>query len=108
MGPVIASAPSRPLRGPVALAPSPLIALTGLTGVARALNDERGKQTLDVIALIGIGAYNVACLLGGFGLGWLADGWLDTMPVFTMVGLALGIGGGVMGTWFRIRPFLRD
>lgn len=72
------------------------------------MNDDRAPQNLDAWTLIGLGAYNVACLLGGMGVGWLVDGWLDTMPVFTLVGLALGIGGGVVGTWFRIRPFLRD
>ena len=72
------------------------------------MNDDRAPQTLDALALIGIGALNVVCILVGFGLGWLVDGWLGTTPWFTLVGLALGIAAGAAGTWFRIRPFLRD
>lgn len=72
------------------------------------MNDDRAKPTLDVWTLLGIGGYNVACLLVGMGVGWLIDSQMDTTPAFMMVGLAGGIGLGVAGTWLRIRPFLRD
>jgi hypothetical protein len=76
------------------------------TGAARAMNDDGAKPTLDAWNLIGIGGYNLACLLLGMGLGRLVDGWLGSVPALTLAGLALGILAGVVGTWFRIRPFL--
>lgn len=72
------------------------------------MDDDRAKPTLDVWTLIGIGTYNVACLLVGMGVGWFIDGQLDTFPAFLMTGLAGGIGLGVAGTWRRMKPFLRD
>jgi F0F1-type ATP synthase assembly protein I len=70
------------------------------------MNDEGAKPTLDAWNLIGIGGYNVACLLVGIGLGRLVDGWLGTVPALTLAGLAVGIIMGVVGTWFQIRRFL--
>jgi Putative F0F1-ATPase subunit Ca2+/Mg2+ transporter len=72
------------------------------------MNDDRAKPTLDVWTLLGIGAYNVVCLLVGMGVGWFIDSQLDSTPTLMMVGLAFGIGLGITGTWVRIKPFLRD
>ena len=70
------------------------------------MKDAGAKPTLDAWDLIGIGGYNVACLLFGMGLGRLVDGWLGTVPALTLAGLAVGIFMGVVGTWFKIRRFL--
>lgn len=70
------------------------------------MGDQPGKG-MSVWTLVGIGSYNAACLIGGFGLGWLADARLDTTPVLSLVGLACGIAVGMLGSWFRIRGFLR-
>jgi ATP synthase protein I len=72
------------------------------------MNDDRAKPTLDVWTLLGIGTYNVACLLLGMGVGWFIDSLMDTFPVFLLVGLACGIGLGVAGTWRQMKPFLRE
>jgi F0F1-type ATP synthase assembly protein I len=72
------------------------------------MNDDRAKPTLDVWTLLGIGTYNVACLLLGMGVGWFIDSLMDTFPVFLLVGLAGGIALGVAGTWRQMRPFLRE
>jgi F0F1-type ATP synthase assembly protein I len=72
------------------------------------MDDDRAKPTLDVWTLLGIGTYNVACLLVGMGVGWFIDSQLDTFPAVMMVGLAGGIGLGVTGTLRRMKPFLRD
>jgi F0F1-type ATP synthase assembly protein I len=58
--------------------------------------------------LVSIGSYNVAALLIGFALGWWADSRLDTTPACTLGGLAVGIAVGVVGSWLRIRAFLRE
>ena len=71
------------------------------------MGDQRGSR-LDVWTLVGIGSYNVVCLLGGFGLGWLADNRMHTAPALTLLGLAAGIAVGVGTTWLRIRGFLRE
>jgi F0F1-type ATP synthase assembly protein I len=58
--------------------------------------------------LLGIGGVVAGCLLGGMGLGWLADSLLDTFPVFVLAGLALGIAGGCYYTYAEFRTFLKD
>ncbi|MGH3830124.1 MAG: AtpZ/AtpI family protein [Pseudonocardiaceae bacterium] len=52
--------------------------------------------------LLGLGAATAGILLIGFGLGWLVDRLVDTLPVFTLLGLALGIvgAGGYIYTKF--------
>lgn len=71
------------------------------------MSDQPARQ-LDIWTLVGIGTYNVACLLAGLGLGWLADARLDTTPGLTLTGLAAGIAAGVGGSWLRVRGFLHD
>lgn len=60
------------------------------------------------LQLLGIGWFFAAAIAGGAGLGLLVDTWLETGPVFTLVGLVTGLivafyGGyklliGFMGT----------
>ena len=42
----------------------------------------------------------VSPLLFGFG-GWFVDGWLDTRPVFTIIGAVLGLVGSVCNQYFQ-------
>lgn len=72
------------------------------------MDNDGAKPTLDLWALVGIGGLMAGSLLAGMGLGWFVDSRLDTMPVFTLVGLVCGIAAAVVGTWVRVRPFLRD
>lgn len=46
--------------------------------------------------LMGVGWYFALVLVAGIGGGALLDGWLDTRPVFTLVGL---FGGLLLAFW---------
>lgn len=70
------------------------------------MRDDASGPGLDAWSLLGIGGYNIACIFAGMGAGRLVDAWLETLPAFMLVGLGLGVAAGVLGTWFRIRPFL--
>ena len=78
-----------------------------LSGAACPMGEQPAK-TLNVWTLVGIGGYNAGCLLAGFVLGWFGEERLETTPVLTLVGLACGIVIGVVGTWLRVRGFLRE
>ncbi len=67
-----------------------------------------GTDGLRIRDLVGLGAFNVGCVVGGLALGWFVDDRVDSTPVFTLVGLAFGIALGVWGSWLRIRMFLRS
>ena len=43
------------------------------------------------MALMGIGWYFAMSVIGGIIGGFLLDGWLDTKPVFTLIGLLAGM-----------------
>jgi F0F1-type ATP synthase assembly protein I len=43
------------------------------------------------MSLIGIGWYFAICIIGGIVGGLLLDGWLDTKPLFTLIGLVIGL-----------------
>ena len=59
-----------------------------------------------VLRLLGIGWYVALCILGGgFGGLWL-DNRLDLSPVFTLLGLALGIGLAVIGMYRMLMAVL--
>ena len=50
-----------------------------------------------VLQLLGIGWYIAICIGGGAFGGLLLDRWLDVAPLFTLLGLGLGIIVGVFG-----------
>ena len=47
----------------------------------------------------------VTILVGG-ALGYLVDRWLGTSPLFTLVGLVLGIAAAVLTAVARVRKYL--
>ncbi|MGH2456296.1 MAG: AtpZ/AtpI family protein [Candidatus Limnocylindria bacterium] len=60
---------------------------------------------------IGI-AFDLGLRLGisvilGLGGGLLLDGWLDTRPIFTLVGMVLGIGAAMYTIWDVARGAMR-
>jgi uncharacterized membrane protein YeiH len=46
--------------------------------------------------LMGLGWFFVLAIVGGIGGGVLLDGWLNTRPVFTLIGL---FGGLLLAFW---------
>jgi len=62
----------------------------------------------DLSTLLTFGLTTAACLMAGIGLGVLADSVMDTLPVFTLVGLALGI---VLTCWYiytKVKQYLQE
>jgi len=58
--------------------------------------------------LIGLGGLLAGSVVVFTALGYLADQALDSSPVCTIIGIALGILGGIVGFWMRVRSALRD
>lgn len=58
--------------------------------------------------LLGMGAVNAALLVVGIGLGWLVDSMLNTVPIFILVGVALGIVADIAYTTVQFRQFLKN
>ena len=60
------------------------------------------------LRLLGIGWYVALCILGG-GLGgrWL-DHWLDISPLFTLLGLGVGLALAIIGMYRMLYVVLSD
>ena len=63
--------------------------------------------SLSLGALAGLGLVNAISLGGGLALGHLLDGWLGTAPVMVLVGMALGLGLGAVGSVLEIKRYLQ-
>lgn len=53
-----------------------------------------------------IGIMFVICIFGCFYLGNRLDNWLNTKPIFSVLFLLLGIGGGFSGAYKTLKPFI--
>ena len=69
--------------------------------------DERSDAALRGRDLIGLGGLLVGSVVVFTVLGLVVDNALDTNPVFTLVGVGLGIVVAGVGFWLRIRSALR-
>ncbi|MPZ66390.1 MAG: hypothetical protein GEU83_13060 [Pseudonocardiaceae bacterium] len=49
-----------------------------------------------------------AYLVAGLALGWLVDGALGTLPVFTLVGLAVGIVATCLYVYAKLNKYLKE
>jgi F0F1-type ATP synthase assembly protein I len=70
--------------------------------------DDRSGNPLRGRDLVGLGGLLVGAVVVGTVIGLLVDHAAGTEPVFTLVGLALGIAGGGLAFWVRVRAALRD
>ncbi|MGH3888035.1 MAG: AtpZ/AtpI family protein [Pseudonocardiaceae bacterium] len=62
----------------------------------------------ELATLLGLGAATAAILLVGLGLGWLVDEAVNTLPAFTLAGLALGIVGASVYIYTKFTKFLKE
>ena len=67
-----------------------------------ATNGLRGRD------LIGLGGVLAGAVIAGLVLGLLVDDWAGTSPVFTLVGVFLGMAAGAAGFVVRVRAALRE
>jgi F0F1-type ATP synthase assembly protein I len=58
--------------------------------------------------LIGLGGLLAGSVIVCTALGYLLDQVVDSTPVFTLVGIALGMVAGGVGFWLKVRSALRD
>ena len=58
--------------------------------------------------LLGLGGILVAGVVFGLVIGLVIDAVADTSPVFTLIGIAVGIGLAGFGFWVRVRDALRQ
>jgi len=70
--------------------------------------DDRTDNTLRGRDLVGLGGLLVGAVVAGLVIGLLVDDAAGTTPVFTLVGILLGIAGGGYAFWVRVRAALRD
>ena len=68
--------------------------------------DQRNGPELST--LLGLGAATAAILVVGLGIGWLVDRVVNTLPAFTLVGLALGIVGAGGFIYTKFTQFLKE
>jgi F0F1-type ATP synthase assembly protein I len=69
--------------------------------------DERSDTALRGRDLVGLGGLLAGAVIVGTGLGYLLDRSAGTEPVFTLVGVFVGIAAGGVGFWLRVRSVLR-
>ena len=60
------------------------------------------------LRMIGIGWYIAFCLLGGAVGGYFLDRHLDTLPLFTIVLLTVGLFVAFYGVYRIVRPLMKE
>lgn len=63
-------------------------------------------KTAIILRLVGIGWYVAICIAGGGLGGQLLDNWLELSPIFTLLGLGLGIAVAVVGMYRMLMAVL--
>ena len=69
--------------------------------------DERSDNVLRGRDLVGLGGLLAGAVIAGTVLGLVVDNAAGTSPVFTLVGVGVGIAAGGIGFWLRVRSVLR-
>lgn len=55
------------------------------------------EKAIPALRFLGIGWFFAACIIGGTVGGLLLDGWLETRPIFALLGLVAGLGLAFFG-----------
>ncbi len=64
------------------------------------------KPSPSVFTLLGLGISLAVCVAAGLLLGLVVDAATKLSPLFTLVGLLLGVGLAVVTAYIQIRKFL--
>jgi F0F1-type ATP synthase assembly protein I len=69
--------------------------------------DGHPEPTLRGRDLLGLGGMLAGAVVLGLVVGLLVDHAVGSSPVFTLLGIALGIAAGAFAFWARVRSVLR-
>lgn len=72
------------------------------------MDDEPNERPLRGRDLVGLGGLLAGAVVAGLVIGYLVDDAAGTSPLFTLVGIAVGIVLGGVGFWLRVRQFFRS
>ena len=61
-----------------------------------------------VMRLLGLGWYVALCIVLGVASGLWVDGKLDVRPLFTLLGMGLGLVVAIYGAYKLVQPLLRN
>ena len=64
-------------------------------------------RVADVARLLGFGWYFASAIIGGLVGGYFLDRWLDTRPLFILLGLLLGTAAGFYGMYRMLWPIYK-
>ena len=70
--------------------------------------DDRSDKSLRGVDLASLGGLLAGAVVAGTVLGLVIDNWAGTAPVFTLIGVGLGIVSGGTGFWLKVRAALRE
>lgn len=70
------------------------------------MDDRSSEDGLTGRDLIGLGGVLVGAVVAGLVIGLLIDHLADTSPVFSLVGIFVGIALAAVGFWLRVRSAL--
>jgi F0F1-type ATP synthase assembly protein I len=66
-----------------------------------------GSSWRQGMAVAALGTTIFACVILGFGAGYLADGWLGTQPWLSLLGFGLGVAAAALNLVRAIRALNR-
>lgn len=72
------------------------------------MGDDDSDKALRGRDLAGLGGLLVGAVVTGLVIGVVVDNQAGTSPVFSLLGIAIGIIAGGIGFWLRVRSFLQS
>jgi len=70
-------------------------------------NDHHDSNPWQALAVIGVIGIDLAIsLLVGLWIGKIIDNWLQTSPIFLIIGMFVGLATGIWSVVTLIKPFL--